>query len=851
MSCNLSCARILFGLFTVGIHMSNYDFKKIEQFSQSLWDFSSCDFQRKKYYVLSMFPYPSGKLHIGHLRNYVIGDVLARYKRSQGYNVLHPIGWDAFGLPAEKAAINSNIHPRIWTEKNIAKMRTSLKSIGLSYDWSRELSTCSPKYYEHEQKFFLAFLKAGLAYRKNSEVNWDPIDKTVLANEQVIDGRGWRSGAVVVKRKIPQWFLKISDFSEELLKGLESLTGWPEKVKTMQTNWIGKSEGAVIKFSISGYEERFIEVFTTRPETIFGASFCAISVNHPLVNELNLLSNAEREILRIQTTCESDHYDDNKNFSGTTNLEKVHEQKLGILTKIKVKHPFSGDELPLYVANFVFAEYGSGAIFGCPAHDTRDFAFAQQYNLPCLRVISAKCTNTALPYCLEEGVMCNSNFLDGMQVIEARKFIIEKISSIGIGEAKNSYRLRDWGISRQRYWGCPIPVVYCEKCSMQPVKVEDLPVTLPEEVEFTVQGNPLEHHPTWKYTNCPKCGGPAVRDTDTFDTFFESSWYFAAFCSKEGGIVKESCKRFLPVDMYIGGIEHAILHLLYARFFTRALNKCGYIDIVEPFRNLLTQGMVCHETYQNSSGEYLYPEEAKSLLEKGEKVLVGKIEKMSKSKKNVVDLEEIVSKYGADAARFFILSDNPPENSFGWSDRGINASFKFLQRIKNLVERYLSSKNSGEVQTGQNVKIQINKIICDMTKYMDEIKLNCAVAKIHELVNLLSASGALSKETIHVLLRILEPFAPHLAEYLASKLENNVILYGSPWVAYNEVLTQSDAVTLMVRKNGKFVQLLEVKKDSSEEEIISQAKRLIKNAVVDKVIYVPGKMVNFLCSSPG
>ncbi|QHD65572.1 leucine--tRNA ligase [Neorickettsia findlayensis] len=831
--------------------MSSYDFKKIEQFAQSLWNFSSCDFQRKKYYVLSMFPYPSGKLHMGHLRNYVIGDVLARYKRSQGYDVLHPIGWDAFGLPAEKAAINSNIHPRIWTEKNIAKMRISLKSIGLSYDWSRELSTCSPKYYKHEQRFFLAFLKAGLAYRKNSEVNWDPIDKTVLANEQVIDGRGWRSGAVIVKRKIPQWFLRISDFSEELLKGLDTLTGWPEKVKIMQANWIGKSEGALIKFRISGYEGRCIEVFSTRPETIFGASFCAISVDHPLVNELDLLSDAEKETLCTQTTYETDHCTDNKNFSGKANFEKVHEQKLGILTKISVKHPFSGDELPLYVANFVFAEYGSGAIFGCPAHDTRDFEFAQKHNLPCLRVISPKCTNTTLPYLLEEGVMCNSNFLDGMEVIEARKFIIKKISSIGIGEAKNSYKLRDWGISRQRYWGCPIPVVYCEKCSMQPVNVEDLPVTLPEEVEFAVQGNPLEHHPTWKHTNCPKCGGPALRDTDTFDTFFESSWYFAAFCSKEGGIDKKSCRHFLPVDMYIGGIEHAILHLLYSRFFMRALNKCGYIEITEPFRNLLTQGMVCHESYQNSSGEYLYPEEAKLLLEKGEKVLVGKMEKMSKSKKNIVDLEEIVSKYGADAARFFILSDNPPENSFGWSDRGIKASFKFLQRIKNLVERYLSNETSGKVETDREIKIQINRIIYEMTKYMDEIKLNCAVAKIHELVNLLSTSGALSRETIFILLRILEPLAPHLAEYLASKLEGDVLLYSSPWVTYSEAVPRSDTIKLMVRKNGKFIESLEVREDSSEEEIISLAKRLIKNAVVDKVIYVPGKMVNFLCSNPG
>lgn len=823
--------------------MSDYSFREIEAFSQSLWDFSADNSQKRKYYVLSMFPYPSGKLHMGHLRNYVISDVIARYKKARGYNVLHPMGWDAFGLPAEKAAISGNVHPRQWTEENIAKMKSILKSIGLSYDWKREVTTCSPEYYKHEQKFFLSFLEAGLAYKKESEVNWDPVDETVLANEQVIDGRGWRSGAVVVRKKIPQWFLKITDFAEELLQGLQQLDAWPEKVKTMQENWIGKSEGASMRLPIDGHDGHSLEIFTTRPETIFGASFCAISVDHPLIEELNLASSGDIKALQLQSELEPSF-----SSNDTVRSSEKSVERLGILTRINIRHPFSDIKLPLYIVNFVFMDYGSGAIFGCPAHDSRDFEFAKKYGLPFKSVIIPQDKAVSLPYSSEEGVMCNSSFLDGMKVADARKFIIEKLVSMGIGEERTLYKLRDWGISRQRYWGCPIPVVYCDKCLMQPVKVDDLPVTLPEDVDFNNPGNPLEHHPTWKKTCCPKCGGPAIRDTDTFDTFFESSWYFAAFCNKEVGVDKESCQYFLPVDMYVGGIEHAILHLLYSRFFTRALKKCGYIDLEEPFQRLLTQGMVCHESYQNDLGEYIYPKEAKELLGKGEKVVVGKVEKMSKSKKNIVDLEEIISKYGADAARFFILSDNPPENTFEWSDSGIEASFKFLRKIKNLVERSLAKEVSHETKLGREYEIKLNQIVHEITKHIEEVKLNCAVAKIYELVNLLNSSKKVDKNAIYVLLRMLEPFAPHLAEYLAAHLDDYPTLYGSKWITANEALLQSDIAKVAVQKNGKFVGVLEVEKNCSEEELISLARRLIRRGKVDRVICVHGRVVNFLCS---
>ncbi|AHX11422.1 leucine--tRNA ligase [Neorickettsia helminthoeca str. Oregon] len=805
--------------------MSSYDFREIEEFARSSWNFSAETYKEKKYYVLSMFPYPSGKLHMGHLRNYVIGDVLARFKKANGYNVLHPIGWDAFGLPAEKAAIAGNVHPRKWTEENISKMRTTLKNIGLSYDWSREISTCSPEYCKHEQRFFLDFLRAGLAYKKESEVNWDPVDKTVLANEQVIDGRGWRSGALIEKRKIPQWFLRITDFAEELLQDLDSLPGWPEKVKTMQANWIGKSEGASIKLRLSGHGSKFVEVFSTRPETIFGASFCAISIDHPIVRELDLVKQEKIEELRT-----------------------LFNKKLGIPTNLEVVHPFSKAKLPLYLANFVLMDYGTGAIFGCPAHNERDFEFAQKYNLKITPVIKKGDTDTALPYCDLEGEMYNSDFLDGMEVIEARKRIIQVIESLGIGEAKTSYRLKDWGISRQRYWGCPIPVVYCEKCSMQPVKVEDLPITLPEDVDFSKQGNPLESHPKWKHTNCPKCGGPALRDTDTFDTFFESSWYFAAFCNPSAGIDKEACKHFLPVDMYIGGVEHAILHLLYSRFFVRALQKCGYLTIKEPFTHLVTQGMVCHETYKNDAGEWLYPDEAKLLSARGESISVGKVEKMSKSKKNIVDLEEVITKYGADAARFFILSDNPPENTFEWSDKGIEAAFKFLRRIKNLAEKYLAVEDEIQSPMNKEFNVKMHKILRDITKYIEEIKLNCAVAKIHELVNLLSTSKEVDRNAIYTLLRVLEPFAPHLSEYLSAELGNTNKLYGSPWVSYDESILQDDTIKIAVQKNGKFLKTIEVPRNHLEAEIISIGKRLIKNCKIDRVIYIPNRVINFLCN---
>ncbi len=531
----------------------DYNFKEIEKFYQSKWDFSLSN-DHNKCYVLEMFLYPSGKIHMGHVRNYTIGDVVARYKRAYGFNVLHPMGWDAFGLPAENAAIEHNVNPEVWTKSNIDSMRAQLKSLGFSYNWDRELSTCDPKYYKHEQKFFLDFLKHNIAYRKESWVNWDPVDQTVLANEQVINGKGWRSGAVVEKRKLSQWFLKMTDFADDLVQCLEELKDWPEKVKIMQERWIGKSEGVTIEFKIVG-SEKFLKVFTTCPHTLFGASFCAVSFDHPIIQDIKL-------------------------DLGAFKINENEKDYIGIYTGLNVQHPFLDKELPIYVASFVLMDYGEGAIFGCPAHDQRDLEFAQKYNLPIIQVISS-----------DEEYMCNSEFLDGLTVKEAKNVILKKLQERSIGYRTTHYHLHDWGISRQRYWGCPIPIIYCDDCGTVPVPEEDLPVVLPKDVDFFGGGNPLDKHPTWKFVSCPQCGKSATRETDTFDTFFESSWYFAAFCSKDKSINRDACSRFMPVDYYIGGIEHAILHLLYSRFFCRALTKCGYFDIKEPFSTLITQGM--------------------------------------------------------------------------------------------------------------------------------------------------------------------------------------------------------------------------------------------------------------------
>src|SRR6185312_6485296 len=653
--------------------MARYNFKEAETRWQQVWRergtfHVEADPKRPKYYVLEMFPYPSGKLHVGHVRNYTMGDMVARYKRAQGFNVLHPMGWDAFGLPAENAAMASKVHPATWTYANIATMREQLKRMGLSYDWEREIATCHPEYYRHEQKMFLDFLKAGLAYRRESWVNWDPVENTVLANEQVIDGRGWRSGALVEKRLLSQWFLRITHYADDLLDALKTLERWPERVRLMQENWIGRSEGARVFFPLKGRNER-LEIFTTRPDTLYGASFCALSPNHPLAQEL---AATNPELAAFIAEC---------NRMGTSEAVLETAEKKGFDTGVKVVHPLDKSwTLPLYVANFVLMEYGTGAIFGCPAHDQRDLDFARKYKLAVKPVVLPpgedplrfSVGNEAF---VGDGTIFNSDFLDGLDVASAKRKVIERLQALSAGQGTIQFRLRDWGVSRQRYWGCPIPVIHCGKCGIVPVPERDLPVKLPEDVTFDRPGNPLDHHPTWKYTTCPECGGAAQRETDTFDTFFESSWYFERYCSPRDAAAfkRAEVDYWMPVDQYIGGIEHAVLHLLYSRFFTRALRDCGYLGLKEPFAGLFTQGMVCHETYRDEAGNWLFPEEVKrdaqgNVLDAHSRpVTVGRNEKMSKSKKNVVGLEAIVDAYGADTARLYLLSDSPPERDLEWT----------------------------------------------------------------------------------------------------------------------------------------------------------------------------------------
>ncbi|WP_265025834.1 leucine--tRNA ligase [Wolbachia endosymbiont (group A) of Bibio marci] len=841
-----------------------YDFKSVEKFYQDKWDFSvSKNSKQKKCYVLEMFPYPSGKIHMGHLRNYAIGDVIARYKRANGFEVLHPIGWDAFGLPAENAARDNNISPETWTKENIDNMRTQLKSIGLSYNWERELSTCEPDYYKHEQKFFLDFLKHGLAYRKESWVNWDPVDQTVLANEQVVDGKGWRSGAVVEKRKLSQWFLKITDFAEDLLKCLQSLKNWPEKVKTMQERWIGKSEGATIEFEIVGLNKK-LKVFTTYPHTLFGASFCAVAAEHPIVQDIRLA------VIPVRDTGIQEKDEIPASRAGMTIDEKI-----GVYTGLNVKHPFLDKELPLYIANFVLMEYGEGAIFGCPAHDQRDFEFAQRYNLPIIPVISSahlgvipardagiqnsyngsQCRSTGMTKeaYTGDGVMFNSEFLNGLTVSRAKEVIIKKLKEKGIGEKTTNYRLHDWGVSRQRYWGCPIPIIYCKDCGTVPVPEKDLPVVLPTDVEFASGGNPLDKHPTWKFVDCPKCGKQAERETDTFDTFFESSWYFAAFCSEDKSIDKDACNRFMPVDYYIGGIEHAILHLLYSRFFCRALTKCGYFAIKEPFSTLITQGMVCHITYKDENGKWLFPEEAKELIAQGAKVQVGKVEKMSKSKKNTIDPNFIIGKYGADTARLFVLSDTSPEKDMEWSDDGVEGCSRYINKLWRMVMqlRPVNIHYDNESVTGGLLEYRkkIHKLLHGLTDDLENCRLNCVVAKFREMTNLIAeidveAGKSLIDEGICILIRVIEPFIPHLAESLWQEIG------GQPWPKADESLLVDDTVTIAVQINGKLRTTIKVAINLPQEELkkiaIDSVSSKIDQSKVRTVYAVPNKIVNIV-----
>ena len=849
-----------------------YNVRETEAKWQSVWEQRNSfaaheDDPRPKYYVLEMFPYPSGRIHMGHVRNYTLGDVVARYKRARGFNVLHPMGWDAFGLPAENAAIQNNVHPSKWTRENIASMRDQLKSMGLSYDWGREVATCEPDYYRHEQKMFLDFLANKLVYRKESWVNWDPEEHTVLANEQVIDGRGWRSGALVEKRLLNQWFLKITDFAEDLLKGLEQLDRWPDRVRLMQENWIGRSEGLRLFFDLDGRSDR-LEVYTTRPDTLYGAAFCAIAANHPLAAELAVHDPALAEFI---AEC---------NRIGTSEAAIETAEKKGYDTGLKAVNPLvEGQRLPLYVANFVLMDYGSGAIFGCPAHDQRDLDFARKYDLPVTVVVAPKDVDPASIIIgseayAEDGVLVNSGALNGLSVAEAKSRVIDLMEMRGVGQRAVNYRLRDWGVSRQRYWGCPIPIIHCPSCGVVPVPEAELPVRLPEDVTFDKPGNPLDHHPTWKQVSCPTCGGAARRETDTFDTFFESSWYFARYTSPQEttkGFDRAAADHWLPVDQYIGGIEHAVLHLLYSRFFTRALKTCGYLTVEEPFAGLLTQGMICHETYKDADGKWLFPNQVERSADgkpvevgSGRPVVIGRSEKMSKSKKNVVDPAGIIETYGADTARLFMLSDSPPERDLDWTESGIDGAYRYVNRLWRMVV----SPNAELPPVGapmpasfaepvMAVRRQIHKTIAQVGDDLERFHFNKAVARLRELTNALAdipadgaGAGWALREGLETLVQMIGPMLPHLGEELWSELGHDDLLTDVAWPAADPALLVEDSVTVAVQVNGKLRGTIDLPKDVDAKIAEAAALALdLVQAQLDgrpprKVVVVPNRIVN-------
>ena len=832
---------------------SRFNALKADAHWQQVWrdvgTFRADDHSPKpKSYVLEMFPYPSGKIHMGHVRNYTMGDVLARYRRMKGFEVLHPMGWDAFGMPAENAAMEKQVHPGEWTRANIAAMKAQLQRLGFALDWSRELATCEPDYYGHEQALFLDFYKAGLVYRRESAVNWDPVDMTVLANEQVIDGRGWRSGATVEKRKLNQWFLKITQFADELLAGLGDLKHWPDKVRLMQENWIGKSQGLTFRFALSdaaGTPAGAVEVFTTRPDTIFGASFVAVAADHPIAQALAADSAEAADFIAL---CKQ---------GGTTAAELETQEKLGFDTGLKARHPFGAGDLPVYIANFVLMEYGSGAVFGVPAHDQRDFDFATKYALPIVRVVSdGDRTDAAFDGSEAHtgpGTLVNSHFLDGMDVEDAKREVIRRAEDGGWGEGATVYRLRDWGVSRQRYWGTPIPIIHCAACGEVPVPREQLPVVLPEDVSFAVPGNPLDRHPTWKHVACPTCGGEAVRDTDTLDTFADSSWYFIRFASQpeDRPFDRAVAESWLPVGQYIGGVEHAILHLLYARFWTRALRHVGLIDLAEPFTGLFTQGMVTHETYKASDGRWLAPEDVRDGTEiaTGQPITVGRVEKMSKSKKNTVDPAPIVDQYGADAVRWFMLSDSPPERDLEWSENGIEGAWRFVQRLWRLVEAAGAAEGADAA-----LDRKLHQTIAGVGADIEALSFNKAVAKIYELANAVEkAKPSASRDAaIRTLVLLVAPMVPHLAEEAWAAHGGTGLIADAAWPAVDAALLVEDEVTVAVQVNGKLRDTLTLAKGLSKEETEAAALasekivRILEGRAPRKVIVVPDRLVNLV-----
>ena len=867
-----------------------YNAREAERKWQQVWDTKELfrtknDDPAPKYYVLEMFPYPSGRIHMGHVRNYAMGDVVARYKRARGFNVLHPMGWDAFGMPAENAAMANKTHPATWTYANIATMRTQLKSMGLSLDWHREIATCDPSYYKHQQRMFLDFLQNGLIDRKTAKVNWDPVDQTVLANEQVIDGRGWRSGALVEQRELTQWFFKISDYAQDLNDALDGLERWPEKVRLMQKNWIGRSEGLSVRFALdkatAPADESEIEIYTTRPDTLFGASFVALAPEHPLAK--NAAAN-NAHLAAFIDECRK---------MGTAQEAIDKAEKKGFDTGIRVSHPFDPNwTLPVYVANFILMDYGTGAIFGCPAHDQRDFDFATSYKLPIKTVV---CPTDADPKTYEvgdapydgEGLLINSLFLDGMTIAQGKEEVAKRLESVSlngspVGKRKVNFRLRDWGISRQRYWGCPIPVIHCEVCGTVPVPIKDLPVKLPEDVTFDVPGNPLDRHPTWKHVGCPQCGKDARRETDTMDTFVDSSWYFARFTDpwiEDRPTDRKAVDGWLPVNQYIGGIEHAILHLLYSRFFTRAMQKTGHAGISEPFDGLFTQGMVVHETYRDANGQWVSPAEVDiisdgtdrkaKLLSTGAPVEIGSIEKMSKSKRNTIDPDDIIGTFGADTARWFMLSDSPPERDVIWTEEGVQGAARFVQRLWRLVGEVadLSPSPNAHDAAAEDAVLTIRKAahraVIRVEEDVERLRFNRCVAHAYELANALQAELAVKKdkpvspefitamrEAATFLIQIIAPMMPHLAEECWKELGFDRLVAETAWPKADHALIVENDITIPIQVNGKKRGEITISREADAKTVeaavlaLETVQAALEGKPVKKVVVVPQRIVN-------
>jgi leucyl-tRNA synthetase len=861
--------------------MARYNPKEVEPRGRAAWDDADAfaagglDDPRERYYVLEMFPYPSGRIHMGHVRNYALGDVVARYKRARGFNVLHPMGWDAFGMPAENAAMERGVHPKGWTYDNIANMRAELKRLGLSIDWSRELATCDPAYYGQQQRWFLKLWKRGLVYRKEGVVNWDPVDNTVLANEQVIDGRGWRSGALVEKRKLTQWFLRITDYADDLIEGLSTLDRWPEKVRLMQENWIGRSQGARFRFKFSGFTPSGfsggLEVYTTRPDTLFGASFVGVAPDHPLAQHVAVYHQGAAQFI---AQCRQ---------GGASEADIETGEKLGFDTGLWVQHPFDPNwRLKVYIANFILMDYGAGAIFACPAHDQRDLDFARKYDLPVRPVVlppgaDPDAFTIGTEAYTGPGRLFRSDFLDGLDVEAAKAAAIARLEALSLGEGATVYRLRDWGVSRQRYWGCPIPVIHCPACGPQPVPDDQLPLELPEDVTFDRPGNPLLRHPTWRHTVCPACGGAAERETDTLDTFVDSSWYFARFTDPKAAqpIDKAAADAWLPVDQYVGGIEHAVLHLLYARFITRALADEGLMSVKEPFEGLFTQGMVTHETFKGHNGQWLQPSDVHMRdgcwveVESGQPVQVGGVEKMSKSKKNTVAPEDIFDQYGVDAARLFVMSDSPPERDVQWSTGGVEGAFRFVHRVWNEFDSQPEGPTaiadaSVDVDADAQAKAlrqATHRLIKSVTESIEGFRFNSGIARLYEFLNVLKGAPAVGAslallaaraEALSALARLVAPFTPHLAEEAWTRLGHEGLVVQAPWPAYDPALAAENQVVLPVQVNGKRrweIRVAAGLEPAAVEKLVladEEVTRRLEGLSVRKVIVVKDRIVNIV-----